>query len=604
MISSRLFRTIPLVLFALALGVRLIGLNWGLPTSERFYSYHPDERQMLGAIATVVGGDLNPHFFNYPSLFIYLSALTHFLASGFIPSGNSVWELSRDVLLHARWVSALLGALTVPVVFALGREIGGARLGVLAALLLCFAPAHVQHSHFATVDVAATFWIAMSLWLATRALDLNRDSRADTTIENETTPQVLTKRATAKKAATRKAAGENATSQNEAAREAAPESYHPARDLLLSALCAGLGAATKYNAVLVLLAPLAALCFIEYSNRARLVFGIVATAIAGFLVGCPFSVLSFGEWWGTGENVGVAYELLKHPGQGHGDVFLETGNGWWYHATFNLPFATTAPVAMAAGCGVVLAIKSWLQSCGQQARPQARNTHRVLVPCAAFALIYFGALGFSQVRFLRYLLPLLPVLAVCAALCVRDIGATWRAFPLLARSIATCLVLIAAAGTLNVLWPLTQTDPRDAAKAWLDRQPDKPLPLSVGLADAQFPLWFYTPPLWPQDAPPGSPQTWQSVPRNSRYDLQPLGLDAAALRRTRPLFWVWSELQWRERERLKDPAFAALRRELANEYLMRAFHNTPPLQLPGRDFVPHDFLYPNPRVEVWSRQRL
>jgi len=140
-ISSRQLRWIPLVLFTLALIIRLIGLNWGLPTSERFYSYHPDERQMLGAIANIdiLRGEFNPHFFSYPSLFIYMAALTHFVASGFLPSlGNSVWALSHDVLLHARWVSALLGALTVPVVFALGREIGGAKLGLLAALLLCF----------------------------------------------------------------------------------------------------------------------------------------------------------------------------------------------------------------------------------------------------------------------------------------------------------------------------------------------------------------------------------------------------------------------------------------------------------------------------------
>ena len=560
---------------------------------------------MLGAIANIdiLRGEFNPHFFNYPSLFIYLSSLTHFVASGFVPpSGNSIWELSRDVLLHARWVSAFLGALTVPVVFALGREIGGARLGILAALLLCFAPAHVQHSHFATVDVAATFWVAMSLWLATRALNFNRDNGANATVENQAAPQIVTQSAASKKAPARNATAQNVAAQNVAAQETTAKNYHPARDLMLSALCAGLGAATKYNAVLVLLAPLAALCLIEYSNRARLAFGIVATAIAGFLVGCPFSVLSFDEWWGTGENVGVAYELLKHPRQGHGDVFVETGNGWWYHATFNLPFATTAPVAVAAGCGVVLVAKGWLQARGQQARQQVLNTHRVLVPAAVFALIYFGALGFSQVRFLRYLLPLLPVLAVLAALFVRDIGTKWRAFPLLARSMAAILVLVAAVGTQNVLWPLTQTDPRDAAKAWLDGQPDK-TPISVGLADARLPLWFYTPPLWPQDAPPGSPQTWQNVPRNPRYDLQPLGIDAAGLSRSRPLFWVWSEFQWRERERLQDASVAQLRRQLNIEYSMRSFHNTPPLQLPGRDFVPHDFLYPNPRVEVWSRQR-
>ena len=458
---------------------------------------------MLGAIVNVLRDGLNPHFFNYPSFFIYLAALTHFVAGGFFPpAGDSAWAISHDILLHTRLVSAFLGALTVPVVFVLGREIGGWKIGVLAALLLCFAPAHVQHSHFATVDVAATFWIALSLWLATRAVNSQRSE---------------------------------------------PQNGRPiARFLLLSALCAGLGAATKYNAVFVLAAPLGALFAIEYSMRARLASGIVATAIAGFLVGCPFSVLSFREFWGDGKNVGVAYELLVHPNQGSGDIFTDTGNGWLYHATFNLPFALTAPVAVAALGGI------WLVSSGViKARKNGIGNFRVLIPILAFVLCYFFALGFSQVRFLRYTLPLLPALTVFAALFVRAGVAALRSDNMVWKvAVAVSFLLISVIGTSNVLWPLTQPDPRDQAKIWMDSQNDA-TPISVGLADKENPLWFYTPPFWPQDAPPGSPFGWDKVQKTPRYDLLALGIDASALARTlgrtRPRYFVWSEFQWRER---------------------------------------------------------
>ncbi len=507
---------------------------------------------MLGAIASVLGGDLNPHFFNYPSLFIYLATLVHFVASGFFASGTSVWALSHDVLLHARFLGALFGALTVPVVFGLGREIGGIKVGVLAALFVCFAPAHVQHSHFATVDVAAMFWVALSILFATRALK--------------------------------------------------PED--PATKLLLlSALCAGLGVATKYNAVLVLIAPIVAAFLIEYSNgtiakRAQLTLNIVGVAIVGFLIGCPFSVLSFKEFWGDSKNVGVAYELLVHPKQGSGDIFTNTGNGWWYHATFNLPFVLTAPVAIAAFCGIGLVLTRMLGT-----RKTGFSDNRVLVPTVAFALLYFGTLGLSQVRFLRYVLPLVPALAIFAALFVKFLATKLRSQSF-ATGIAAILLLVCAIGTFDVVWPLTQTDPRDQAKHWMDAQNDA-TPLSVGLADAQTPLWFYTPPFWSHDAPPGSPFSWQDekyVPRNPRYDLRALGLDASALQKNRPRYFVWSEFQWRERERLNDLSVAQLRRQLAIEYSMRSFHNETPLQLPGRALVPHDFLYTNPRVEVWARK--
>ena len=542
---------------------------------------------MLGAIFTVLGGHLNPHFSSYPSLFIYMAAIAHFVASGFSSSGNSVWALSHDILIHARFVSALLGALTIPVVFALGREIGGAKIGLLAALFLCFAPAHVQHSHFATVDAAATFWVALSLLLATRALNFTS----------------------------------NATSANEDSSKG-NNSRKVVRLLLMSALCAGLGAATKYNAVIVLIAPLAACFFIEYSKRTTsggtnanekaknaadkselpqrigLALGIFATAVFGFLVGCPMSVLRFREWWGDGKYVGVKYELLVHPRLGHGDIFKNTGNGWLYHATFNLPFALTAPLAIAALLGLLLVLEGMTKS-----RKSGIGSYRVLVPILSFALFYFFTLGFSQVRFLRYTLPLLPALTIFAALFVRAVVAALRTRGEVAKiALSAAFLLIPIVGTFNVLWPLTQTDSRDAAKNWLDNQKEA-APISVGLADARFPLWFYTPPFWPQDAPPGSPLSWQNVTRNPRYDLQAIGLDAAALQEKRPRYFAWSEFQWREGERLNDANVASLRRQLGIEYSMRAFHNEPPLQLPGRDFVPHDFLYTNPRVEVWRRKK-
>jgi 4-amino-4-deoxy-L-arabinose transferase-like glycosyltransferase len=305
-VNSRLRRIAPLLaLFALALIVRVLGLSWGLPTAERWYSYHPDERQTVVAVASLdfFNGDFNPNFFNYPSLFLYFAYLAHTIAAGFglgsnITNATAMWQLPHDILLSARWVSALLGAATVPLTYLIAREWQGWRLGVVAALLVCFAPGHVQHSHFATVDIAATFWVTLSLWLATRAL---RHENSDS---------------------------------------------GKAKMLLWSGVCAGLAAATKYNGVIILIAPLAAALAIEYSNKPKLAIGVLLAAIGGFLTGCPYSVLNFAEFWGDGKNNGFAYELLVHPRQGSGDIFVDTGNGWWYHATFNLPFVLTAPLAV------------------------------------------------------------------------------------------------------------------------------------------------------------------------------------------------------------------------------------------------------------------
>ena len=208
---------LPVLLFVVALVVRLIGLRWGLPSAEHFYSYHPDERQIAAAVASLdfFNGDFNPDFFNYPSLYIYLVYIVHFLGSGLgvLPapaSPNVVWPFLHNIILSGRFVTALLGAATVPLVFLIGRKIGDVRTGVLAALLLMFLPGHVQHSHFATVDAPVTFFVTLCLWFSVRAA---------------------------------------ATQRETAWRQ---------RQLLIAAFIAGLAAATKYNGVLVLVAPLAA----------------------------------------------------------------------------------------------------------------------------------------------------------------------------------------------------------------------------------------------------------------------------------------------------------------------------------------------------------
>ena len=585
--NSRLLRFAPLFIFAIALALRLVGLRWGLPTSDRWYSYHPDELQTVAAVANLdfFSGDFNPNFFNYPSAFLYATYLVHTIAGGFgwlqeISKTNAMWALPHDIIWCARLVSAVLGALTASVVFLLAREVFGrdenrdhenrddfdrerhgdfsyenrddsarnvsALWPIVAGLLCALAPAHVQHSHFATVDIAATFWVALCLWLSCRALNSNSK-----------------------------------------------------RDLLLAGLCAGIGAATKYNVVIVLVAPLVAALYIEYSmlRKIKVLSGVFAVAIGGFLLGCPFSVLAPREFWGDGVNTGFAYELLVHPRQGSGDLFAQTGNGWLYHATFNLPFALTAPFAIAAFLGLLLSIEGLIK-----ARKIGIGGGRVVMPILAFSLLYFAAIGTSQVRFMRYTLLLLPTFAIFAALFAR---AFVEAFQTKSRftklSIATILPAFCALGTLNILSPLTQTDARDAAKNDLDAQNFAP-PIAVGLADAQNPLWFTTPPLWPQDTPPGSGRNLANVQRNARYDLRPLGIDAAKLESEKPQFFVWSEFQWREGERLNSADVRKLREALKIEYSMRAFHNAVPLELPGRNYVPHDFLYTNPRVEVWTRK--
>jgi hypothetical protein len=143
--------------------VRFWNLNWDRGT----YDLHPDERT-LNEMVRRLGPDLNPHFYYYGSLPIYLyrgsaealSALT-----------GVDWLSQARLLLVGRFWSALASTATLLVVFAIGRRLWGVRGGLLAAALMASAALAIQAAHFSTVESLITLAVSIILWLSLRILD-------------------------------------------------------------------------------------------------------------------------------------------------------------------------------------------------------------------------------------------------------------------------------------------------------------------------------------------------------------------------------------------------------------------------------------------------
>jgi hypothetical protein len=544
---------VALLVFLAALLPRVLGLTWGLPSREHWFSFHPDERQIAEAVLQLdpLNGDLNPNFFNYPSLFVYLAWLSHLISTGLGLSTpldpSAPWPFLRDITLSARFACALMGTVTAPLVFLWLRPVLF-RWAVVAALLVAWSPGLVQHSHFATVDVPATFFVVLCLWLTRRA-----------------------------------------------------QTTHP-KYLAWAAFAAGLAAATKYNAVIVAAAPLvAALALEDKAARAKYLGLGCVLPVAGFLLGCPHSVLSFAEFWGsTDSNLqqGFAYELLTHPRQGSGEVFQGTSIGWLYHLTFNLPFAMTAWIVVLLFAAVILSFG--LQRVQRAMQPGFVDAGlKYLWPSFAFAALYFVAIGTSQVKFLRYLLPIVPPLCALLLFSLRSLadgGGITSGRP--RQGLAALLLAIALWGTRDVVYPFLQTDSRDASVTWLLSQSGSEIQ-TIALPEK---LWFYSPPLLPQNAPLGNfslPQTTN----DGRFRVENFEFDAARLEREKPLWVAMSEFNWREKERLRDAKYLQWASVLQRDYALAwQKKNVAPLPLPGRAFVPHDFLYVNPEVRIYKRR--
>jgi 4-amino-4-deoxy-L-arabinose transferase-like glycosyltransferase len=136
-------------LLALAAALRLVGIEYGLP----FGLLNPDEQSIVPrAWRMVHGGGLDPHWFDYPTLVMYL--LAPFQAWQDAPS-----------YLTARVVIVVLALGGVAAAWWLGRRAYGPTAGAVAAAFTAVEVTHVAYSHMAVTDVPLTLGVASCLAL-------------------------------------------------------------------------------------------------------------------------------------------------------------------------------------------------------------------------------------------------------------------------------------------------------------------------------------------------------------------------------------------------------------------------------------------------------
>lgn len=243
MSTRSIVRISTVLLLAVALGLRVWGANFGLPT----YVCHPDEPAVVERAAGILRtGDLNPKWFHYPSGYLYAQAVAYivYFLWGAV-RGNFAFVPEQTLpqfYLIGRLTTAFLGTLTVLVVYLIGRKTHRTRIGLTAAVFMTFSYLSVVHAHYVTTDVPSGFWVALCMLFS--VLILQRG-------------QVMW--------------------------------------YVLAGLTAGLAAGTKYNAgSVVLLIPLAHIMSTKWGEWGwldrRLMFGVLA-AIGGFLLSTPYALL-------------------------------------------------------------------------------------------------------------------------------------------------------------------------------------------------------------------------------------------------------------------------------------------------------------------------
>ncbi len=580
-----------LALTLAAAALRLWGVTWGMPSADSMFSFHPDEGVNL-VNGVLDHGVVRPHldigFYNYGSLYFLLwqVAAAANSAYGLIALGPAsapnapLAETVASLTLVGRLISVVAGAATVATLVVAVRSVWGFRAGIVAGALQAVAPLATVHSRFATVDATATLLCSLTLWAAL----------------------CLVRRGLTRGLAMRLAG--------------------------LGGVLAGLAGATRYNAILVVLAPICAAIMWRpdgedrttvregknpdasdraaatptrsaVAARACLVATVVAACLVGFLVGCPGAALNWDRFVSD-----MLFEARKSA-VGMGLLFEGTGNGHLYHWTTSLRFALGWPLLLVSSAAALNAM---------------RRRDPADIVLMAFVVPYFAMMGLAKVRFMRYMLPLLPVLFAWVGRSVASRGYGADGAPGNPTCVATgpsplrrlwaAAVVGAGLAALGISAAFSMTmagaDARDIAAGYIRGS----LPRGAAVAFATTP-WYWSPPLLPEfTAPvPGKVRRSMLMEGTSPYVLRLPGADmewdASVLDDPQPDAVVISDLESQDALRLRRPSAVEFLERLERDYDVRVFGSRPKLlgiPVVSARYLPVDLLYVCPQVRVYTRR--
>ncbi|MGK7911707.1 MAG: ArnT family glycosyltransferase [Synechococcus sp.] len=170
------------IIVLIALGIRVWGVNFGLPNL-----FHPDEpNKIIMAQNMFKTGDLNPHYFKKPTLFIYINALAYIpyfligkllglldkptdILSPIVLEGGVGYSPMPSVVLMGRMLTVLISTASIIAIFFVGKQISGRNaVGLLAAIMMTASPINVENSRYITSNAFLTFFVVAVTWTAVR----------------------------------------------------------------------------------------------------------------------------------------------------------------------------------------------------------------------------------------------------------------------------------------------------------------------------------------------------------------------------------------------------------------------------------------------------
>jgi len=239
------------VIIMMAFCVRAVGILHDLP-----FTYYGDEEHFINRAVSFGSGDFNPHWFHKPALYMYLLFFEYglyFLFGNLIGWFPSTQEFAihyfsdkEPFLLIGRLTTTLFSLGIVYLTFRMGEMYERRTVGIIGAVFLALCMGNFSSSIVVKADVPATFFAMASLFFVFRIYSQRQKS-----------------------------------------------------DYLWAGFLAGLGMATKYYPVIMVLPMVVAHYLSNRKQGASLTrvfmdfkvwFGILALGV-GFFIGSPYNLL-------------------------------------------------------------------------------------------------------------------------------------------------------------------------------------------------------------------------------------------------------------------------------------------------------------------------
>jgi hypothetical protein len=434
--SSYIYSFLLVVIFLLALVLRLWGINFGLGLN-----YHNDEGRKINDISSLVSGNTltDIRSFRHP---VFMRRYAAAVVSTVQVVTSSKLDYPR-IHLISRISIAFLGALTVIPLYFLGKLLISRNAGLLAAIILAVVPTHVVHSHYIKEDIPLTFWLVLFLLAAIHVI------------------------------------------------RSGDKKYY-----IFAGLMGGLALSTKYTAVALVTVPLFAAHLLNIHRKEdikwysikffvrslidyRLWIAFLAMILVSIAVNIEF-FMNLKQFLG-----GLSYEFL-HAARGHQDVGIPSLPLFLsFHLRFSLWPGMTPLLLIMSFCGILAAL--WMNR---------KETKRLLeIFYLLFALlVFYLTVELSLLKPLgyeRYVLPCIPILSLFAAyFFVFFKNSVKQTFLKSAGIIAASLIVIYT-GIISAKYDSAMMpDTRDTAAQWLYKWMEESMPPDQSVALFEKPYYY------------------------------------------------------------------------------------------------------------------